>query len=360
MKKTINHILFLLPIALGCVDKIDLSLPVDELPIIVDGMITDQPGPDTVRISLGYPANGRYHAPVGVPGAILVVTDDTGFVDSLIDIGGGIYITDQLDGQVGRKYQLSILLIESGAPATSNTLVTSTPQLLVEAGTIDTIYYEFTSHINTSTGLSEDGFNVFINSSLAPGSSRRIQWHFFGTYKVITDPSQIQIPTDCGDPPCPTQPLPCSEDCMCCTCWYTTQENAPIVSTPNVLGGEQLDRVFMQYIPINSFTFYERYRVEISQMELSEEVFDFYRGIRKQSDNAGSIFQPPFFELRGNLTVQSGPRKVIGTFGASAVAKRHIYILRGDVPYQLSFTLEPADCRAIAPHATLTIPPYWQ
>jgi len=353
-------LMILLPLALSCVDKVDLSLPATELPIIVDGIITDEPGPDTVRLSMAYPADGRFHQPEGYDSAKVWITDNTGLVDTLLEIGQGNYITDQLVGVVGRTYQLSIRLpdIINGVP--SPTLAVSTPQLLVEAGSIDSIYYEFTTYNNSATGLAENGFNVYLNSTLAPGSSRRLQWEFFGTYKAMTDPAALELPPlPCPNPPCPLRTLECARFCECCTCWYTVQENAPIVSNPKVLGGLRLDRVFIQYIPINRFTFYEQYRVEITQLELSEEVFEFYQAIRKQTDNGNSIFQPPFFELKGNITVQSGQMGVLGTFAASAITKRHIFIPRSAVPYQLTRSVEPADCRAIAENATLNKPAYW-
>jgi Domain of unknown function (DUF4249) len=344
----------------GCVDKVDLSLPASELPIIVDGMVTDQPGPDTVRLTQAYPADGQTHPRTGISGAKMAIADDVGTVDSLIELGNGVYITNALNGVVGRTYQLSILLPDTNQINPVPTRVVSTPQRLLPAGSVDEVFYELTTRINISTGLSENGFNIFINSTLGPGSSRRMLWRFFGTFTVTTDPSAITIEIPCADPPCQQIPLPCSEDCECCTCWYTTFERAPIVSAPNVLGGSQLNRVFIQYIPINSRTFFERYRVEVSQMELSEEVFEFYQAIRNQADNASNIFQPPFFELEGNLTVQSGSLQVTGTFAASAVARRHIYIPRSAVPYKLSSELEPADCRAIEKNATNTMPPYWE
>lgn len=341
---------------LGCVNKVDLSITSTSFPIIVDGWITNQPGPDTVRLSRGYPADGGYYAPQPVDGAIITITDDTGKVDSLVRIERGTYITQFLNGTVGRFYQLKVLIKD---PIKGPTFAISTRQQLVDAGSVDSIYYEFTTRINSRTGLSENGFNVFIDSSLNPSSSRRMKWSFFGTYTVTTNPAAFLIPSNCGDPPCPLIPLPCSDDCLCCVCWYTTFEKSPIISTPSILGGSQLDYVFMQFIPINDQTFFDQYRVEIRQMELSKDVFEFYEAIKNQEVNGNSVFQPPFFKIDGNMSVDSGPEKIIGSFAASTVAKRHIYIPRNAVPYKLSNEILPGDCRGVAANATLTMPSYW-
>lgn len=358
MTRRIQHTLLLifLPLVLRCVDKVELAIPSGELPIIVDGMITDQPGPDTVKLFRGYPADGGYYAPQPIDNAILTITDNTGFVDTMIEVKRGVYVTNLLTGTVGRFYQMSILIND---PIKGTTRAVSTQQQLVDAGSIDTIYYEFTSRINTGTGLSENGFNIFINASPNPASSHRMKWKFFGTYTLMTDPASLQLRIPCSAPVCPTMPPACAENCECCTCWYTTSENSPIIATPSILGGSQLTHVFMQYIPINSQTFYERYRVEITQMELSKDVFEFYEAIKRQNENASSIFQPPFSEIEGNISVVNGQEKVMGTFAASTIVKRHIYIPRSAVPYSLASQLLPADCRAVAENATLTMPSYW-
>lgn len=340
------------PIVLGCVDKIELSLPTANLPIIVAGMITDQPGPDTVKILKAFPADGKYHPPMGVTDAKVAVVDGSGFVDSLVSIGNGKYLTGALDGVVGQTYQLFIRFADG-------TEAVSTPQLMVEAGTIDSIFYEYTTYIPRSTGFPEDAFNIYVNATLRPESNHTMRWRFFGTYTATTDPASIRL-RFAGPTGTLEMGIPCAQNCECCMCWYTTFEKAPIVSSPKVSKGSKLDRVFIQQIPINRFTFFERYRIEIWQMELSEEVHEYYQTIRKQIDNTNSLFQPPFFDFKGNVTAQNGPIEVIGTFAAAAVSKREIFIYRSAVPYQLPNDLYVADCRAVADNSTLTRPAYWQ
>jgi len=331
-----------IPLFLSCVDKVDLSLPVEYLPFIVDGMITTGPKPDTIRISKAFLADGSFNAPIGISGAKIAVTDDTGFTDSLLEVGHGEYVTHLLTRQVGRTYVLTLSLGDS-------IVAESTPQKLVSAGSVDKITYEFTSTYNTTTDLTENGFNIFIDVTLDPTSSGYLKWRFLGTYYVATDPSAFVL-----------VPLPCAQDCECCRCWFTSTEAGPILATPEVSAGNRLDHVFVQYIPINSSTFHEKYRVQIFQTELSEEVFEFFKAISGQEKNSNSLFQPPFFEINGNVTEITGGKRVMGTFSASTVASRYIYISREAVPYELSSTLQPGDCRAIAPYGTLRPPWYWE
>ncbi len=343
-------------LALSCVDPVNLSLPVPELPLILEGSVKDNPAPDTIRLTRAYPADGKTYPRVGISGAKMWITDNTGAVDTLVDVTKGVYVTNMLQGVVGRTYTLH------GRYPNKNPEITfsSTPEQMLPAGTIDSVYYELTSSTNAETGLPEDGLNVFVNATVDASSNRRLRWKFNGTYSYQSDPSLIQIPVaGCLGPGCPTTPLPCSLDCSCCFCWASEREALPLVTSPAFLGGTTVKRVFVKYIPVNGFTFNEKYRVEVAQMELSKPVFDFYSGIRKQMENATSLFQPPFFELDGNVSVVSGTIRIIGIFSAAAEVNLVKYIHRDDLPFNVERTVLAGDCRAIIDHSTSIEPPFW-
>jgi hypothetical protein len=337
---------------MSCVDKVDLSLPAEELPLIIEGQITDQPGPHTVKISRAYPVDGNYYSREGVEGAQVTITDNAGNVDVLQDISGGSYVTQVMNGVVGRTYQLEVKL--------GGTTFQSTPQLMAPAGSIDSIYFEHITTVNNDKDIEEEGFNIYVNGSVDPSSSRRMRWKYDGTYKIFTNPAAITNVLPCAAPPCPIVTLPCAEDCSCCTCYVYERETSPLVSNPTTLGANQFNHVFIHYLPINGLTFNEKYRVEITQMELSQDVFDFYAAVSKQIDNASSLFQPPFFELKGNVNAVVGDDKVVGIFYAAALSKKHIYILRSDIPGSFITYEIAGDCRAVAENSTTVRPPFWE
>jgi hypothetical protein len=346
--------------AISCVDPVDLSLPPESQSFILEGNVTDNSAPDTVRLSKSFPADGNYYNRLGVPGAKLWITDDAGVVDNLIDLGNGVYVTNNLQGAVGRTYTIAgEIPVKYPDDSKDTTRFVSALEQMLPAGTIDSIYYELTSKVNQETGIAEDGLNVFIDATVDASSSHRLRWKFNGTYIFVSDPSLIQIPIPCLDPVCPTMGLACALGCECCICWASEREDLPLVTSPAFQGGTKVNRVFVKYIPINGFTFYDRYRVEVTQMELSKPVFDFYSGIRKQMENASSLFQPPFFELEGNVKVLSGKTKLIGVFSAAAMVKANRYIYAYEFPFGISPTILAGDCRAVVDHSTNIRPPFW-
>ncbi|MBL7848569.1 MAG: DUF4249 family protein [Cyclobacteriaceae bacterium] len=342
-KKSIAQLLILgFPLWLGCVDKVNLSLPSGKLPFIIEGFVSDQAGPDTVKISKAFPVDGNYYSRVGVDGANLTITDDAGNTDGLTGIGKGFYVTNTLVGTIGRTYTLRGTL-------PGGIGIESTAERMAPAGNLDSIYYEYTETENTNTGVLEPGFNVYVNSTFDPSSSLRIRWKFYGTYKLVTDPSLIQTP----------RPLACAERCQCCVCFASEFETTPIVSDTRTAGSTSINRTFIHFIPISNYTFNDRYRVEVTQMEISQPVYDFYFDLKRQIINAASLFQPPFFELNGNVRALNSGANVIGVFSAAALIKKYIYIKKSAVPFELVSEAIAGDCRSVVENSTTTVPPFW-
>lgn len=337
---------------MSCVDRVDLSLPASELPLIIDGMITDQPGPYAVRLSRAFPVDGVGHSYNGVTGAVVAIADNTGAVDTLTEFSPGYYLTTFLQGVVGRTYQLKVTT-ESGMNLES-TLETMPP-----AGTIDSLYVDYTSREN-SEGVLEEGFNVYLDATAAAGSSLRIRWKFNGTYQVTTNPSTLTTSTvDPVSGLLVTGPLPCAASCECCTCWVPEKEKAPLLANNTFLGATHVNGIFIRYIPITDYTFNNMYHVEITQMEVSQPVYDFYKAVEGQVDNANSLFQPPFFELKGNITPTNSSSLVVGVFSAVALTKKSIFIDKTDIPHAFIAPEIVADCRSVAFGSSTTKPPFW-
>ncbi|MDZ4716548.1 MAG: DUF4249 domain-containing protein [Cytophagales bacterium] len=346
MKASAKILMVAVMVWTSCIDRVDLSLPPGVLPLVIDGLVTDAPGPYTVSISRGIPVDGSLHRATMVPRARVQIMDNTGTTDVLTETEVGTYVTDSLQGMMGRTYRLIVTMPDGNR-------YESTPEQIVPAGTIDSIYFDYEQSLKKDSNVELQGFNVYINATAAPGGSRRLRWRFNGTYKVITNPALLMV----GNPPAP---LACSIFCVCCTCWVSESEESPLLVNQSFIGSNRLNRVFVRYIPINEITFNEKYRVEITQMEVSQKVYDFLSAVRRQADNDASLFQPPFFELKGNVTATNHENPVVGMFTAAALTKRHRYIYRTDIPHYFFPSEIIGDCRGVAPRSSITEPPFWQ
>lgn len=324
---------------MGCVDEVDFDVeaPLDAaLPLVIDCTLVSG-SPATAVLSKGYPADGEYYYTT-VLGAYLEIID---LDDAQVSVGlypfGKAYngtryqAFDTIDLVEGHRYQLQVTLPDFKR-------FESTPQRAQASGQIDSIYFEFVEGFNPNTNREEDGFNVYIDSTLPSDGENYTRWQVNGTYLIRTEIGE------CGS-------------CMS-MCWVSEREALPLVSRSRFSAGQVVRRTFVKYIPINYSTFNDRYRVEVLQHIISRDAWEFYDALRYQLENAASLFQPAFSSLKGNVTSVNAGVPVIGIFTATLPARRAIYITGKDVPYKVRGVQQSGDCRNL-PNSTAVKPAFW-
>ncbi len=96
-------ILFISP----CKEVIEIDPNISDPKIVIEGTVTDRPGPYKVLISktADYYDQANYPA---VAGAQVTISDDNGFSDQLTETSAGVYRTTLLQGIPGRTYTLTV------------------------------------------------------------------------------------------------------------------------------------------------------------------------------------------------------------------------------------------------------------
>jgi len=118
MSKKISCILILCIGSLACTKVVKLPLHTAPMQYVIEGNITDQPGPYLVRIfqtTAFYDSNSFK----GITGATVQISDDQGNKEVLVDNGGGNYYTRHLQGLPGNTYMLNVLIGTDTFSATS-------------------------------------------------------------------------------------------------------------------------------------------------------------------------------------------------------------------------------------------------
>lgn len=103
------HFVVLFPFLLFSCKKV-VTLKLHNVPqaIVIEGEVTDGPGPYLVSVSrpVNFYADNSFPA---VSGATVLISDSYGLTDSLTEIAPGIYATHLLQGQPGAGYNLSVM-----------------------------------------------------------------------------------------------------------------------------------------------------------------------------------------------------------------------------------------------------------
>lgn len=122
----------------SCVDVINLDLPEKDKRLVIEGLVTNQDTSYTVKLTRTAKYSFTYNDAVEKEdGALVMITDDVGNIDTLSETDMAIYQTNpaHFKGMVGRTYKLDIY-------TKAGKHYTSTPEKMVSVPKIDSIYYE--------------------------------------------------------------------------------------------------------------------------------------------------------------------------------------------------------------------------
>jgi len=103
----------------GCTKVINLSVPNAAAQLVIQGNVTNAPGPYQVMINSTVPFTAENSFPA-VDGAVVTITDNTGVYDSLVETSSGVYTTQgNWQGQPGNTYTLHVTYNGVGYVGTS-------------------------------------------------------------------------------------------------------------------------------------------------------------------------------------------------------------------------------------------------
>ncbi|MFZ6013847.1 MAG: DUF4249 family protein [Bacteroidota bacterium] len=351
----------------ACVDRINFDVGAGASPVVVNGYISDQPGPYRVEILKAIEIDSKLSIKSRISVKRVMISDNTGYSEDLTQIIQGVYETapNGIRGQVGRSYQLLVEFLDGRIYETK-------PDTLMPPGQMDSIYFNFKSE-----KLAEEtkyGFDIFFNSHAGTSDSYRFLWKFIGTYQIETNPELYSVP--CGESRCP-QPLPCSGyvlgragelikngPCECCTCWVSLADDMPVISDNQFVQSGQFNGVKAGYVPLDSWVFQNKVHAEVRQQSLSPQAFNFWKAIQAQKAANSSLFQPITGRIPSNFVQIGGPTgQIEGLFYATAITSRSVFITRDDVPNQNLLTdpsLKFPDNCAKFGNATSQRPSFWE
>jgi len=319
----------------SCIDRINIRVPnASNSQLVVDGLITDEPGPYTVKLSMSSKIESFLEfstRPVSL--AKVTIFDNEGNAELLDEIndGDGIYQTkpDGIRGVVGREYFIRIETYEGE-------VYESIPDRMNPVGEIDNLYYTLEA-FQPLDAPTEYGFRVYVDAQGVPDSDNLFRWKFIGTYEINTNPELHTIV--CRQGLCCPDPRPCSgfilnsigviqtiSNCTCCTCWVNQFEDKPYVSDNLFISDGKFKNIAVAYVPVDYWTFLIKYRFEVKQMSLSRMAFDYWKTIQSQKEGGSSLFQPPTGKIRTNIFEKNGANEVQGIFYASAVKLKQKYL----------------------------------
>jgi len=333
----------------GCIEPLEVDIKSDDVRLVVNGIITDDPVPYTVTLTQ---TKAIPYVPYKIPvvtGAIVIIADAHGNTEQLFEREPGVYLTGAaFRGQVGQTYTLFINTPDGKK-------YTSTAEKIVAVPEIDSLYFEVERRI----ALNEENvprevywLNAFVNTRDLTGQQDYYKWEYEAVYQIDTQPWLHKRQDARGN--WVPDPLSC-----CKTCWITQFNNVISLQHDQLLNGKEISRQLVVTLPINNQLFNSRLRLEVTQYSISEGAYDYWNLLKTQIGGVGNIQDPPPAFVRGNISSLSGQDEVpLGFFGASAVARKSIFVSTSQLGIGLP-AFEYANSCLVLENSTTLMPASW-
>ena len=312
---TIKYYIFLLSIFLfSCIEEFQPNLDKFDNIVVVDGQITNEPGPYTIKLSISNDLNSTITNPINK--ATVKISSESGESELLSEIKPGTYQTktNGIQGIIGEKYKISFSTLEGKS-------YESTFQELLSPTNIESVHGNVDNKLSIENNTETIGYQFYINTDTSTYEKNYYLWFFEGTYKFKT---QFQIAyTYSGE----ITPILDPDSLRICYITYRINEffatntvgfeTSKIVNKPIVFVDSQNEKLEI------------RYSLLTKQYSIGEEAFDFWNSIERQTSSANTLYTTQPYQIRGNVkNIDDALEPVLGYFMVAGVSQNRIFIDR--------------------------------
>jgi hypothetical protein len=294
-------ILFILFFSGGCITQFLPETTEDQNILVVEGLITDQPGSGTIKISTSMPLGG-ISANRPLSGCGVTLSDDLGNFFTLNESAPGSYVPNSsFHGAVGRTYILHIR-----RSSAQNTLsYQSAPMLMRPVPGIDSLYYERVILSRASDGYpTSEGCQIYLNTHDPDKLCRFYRWEFAETW-------EFRLPYQVANK----------------TCWVTSYSDKINIKTTSSFSDDIIEHQPLNYITNESDRLKIKYSILVNQYSLGEDEYLYWEKLQNTVEQVGSLYDMTPSSIPSNIKcIEKPAESVLGYFSVSSVKSRRIFI----------------------------------
>ena len=291
--------------------------------LVVDGMITNEPGPYIVRLSLSSPVDDPENLPV--MGYQIIIKDNHGNTETLHEISRGIYSTnpDGIQGVAGRKYKIEI-------SSQKGEFYQSEYEMLRQPTPIESVYTKLEYHQSDEVNYDIAGYQFYLNTAMAQHDTNYYLWNMTATYKYQADLKIRYIFNGT------LRPFYNSDSLRIC---YKTQIIKEIFTYSTAEFAEPVLTDYpLHYVSTETRELSYRYSLMVKQLSISEDAHNFWSVASEQNSDIGDLYARQPYQIRGNIFNPNNPgEQVLGIFLVAGVSEKRIFVNRPDPPVSMRF-----------------------
>ncbi|MEI6049167.1 MAG: DUF4249 domain-containing protein [Bacteroidota bacterium] len=286
----------------GCIVQFIPETSEDQNLLVVEGLITDQPGPNTIKLSKSLPLGGISSAKP-LDGCNVTISDDLGNSYNLNEKVPGTYLTNPSDfqGVVGRSYTLHIKTNTSD----NNLSYQSFPMQMKPVPPIDSIYYEksiLQEKYPNSTEISV--CQIYLDTHDPENNCKFYRWEYIETWEFRLP---YMVPNF--------------------RCWISGNSDKINIKSTSSFAEARINGYPLNYISNTTDRLKEKYSILVNQYSLNEDEYTYWEKLQNITEQVGGLYDITPASIPSNIwCVENSNEKVLGYFSVSASTSKRIFI----------------------------------
>ena len=289
--------------------------------LVVEGVINS--GTDTTVIKLSRTVNVNSKTTTNPEyGAFVKIEDNQGNTWQLIEQSPGKYVSaGVLNLSSSQKYQINIATTDGEQYQSDFVVVKPTPS-------IDSVGYF----------IQNGGVQLYISTHDATNNTRYYRWEYDETWKFHTKYGAAYIVDTINK----TINLR-SIDQQISTCFGNDVSPNILLSSTSNLTSDIIGHYSLTNVALTSEKLEDKYSILVKQYALSQEAYQYYFFLKRNTEELGSLFDAQPSQLTGNIHCVTDASKIaIGYITATNVQAKRIFILNSQLPDTM--TIYPYSC----------------
>jgi len=298
----------------NCREPFDVEVPAGNSLLVVNGMITDHPGPYMIKLSRSSPL-GSLDFPAE-SGASVAIESASGEIENLVEASEGYYFTseDGIRGEIGEQYRVSI-------QTRHEETYQSDWKLLKQSPPIDSVYFTYKEE-QAEEGLLQ-GIQTFVDTHDPTNKTEYYRYDWIETwhYTVPYSPQYEYLGNDST-----------SVIEKKAVCWIEQPSTSIDIASSTQNDRDIISRHPILFITTQTPRLRILYSLLVNQYALDQDEYLFWKGLKETVNESGTLFDKQPQSIIGNIHRINSDEPVLGYFSASSISAKRIFMDRSDLP----------------------------
>ncbi|MCD4680727.1 MAG: DUF4249 domain-containing protein [Bacteroidales bacterium] len=295
----------------------DLKSGSDNL-LVIDGKISNDPGPYTVKLSISSPIQNPEFNPV--TNAVVTIIDENMVQEVLTETSSGIYQTAEngIQGEIGHRYKLSVITKAGGI------YESDFEELLDPVGVASVSYKQEIQSGGNANDEDITGYQFYLSTEVSPLKQNYYYWElqetyeYHSAYNILFYYDGVFVYASAAHPL--GLPRTIDHDTLY-YCWLTSNAKERYTYTTEYLSVPIVENLSLHFIPFNDERLQQKYSLLAKQFTISAEAYLFFKALEEQNSDQDELITSQPYQIRGNMrNINDSEEAVLGYFLVAGVA----------------------------------------